>query len=135
MSKEGAGATPASVGIKLAERLQEVASQLAMQPAPSSEPGSLMNTPRQQLGGAAGQPVLTPRKFEFAADVAAMLQVTQTSTMLTLPPYGAEALHCGCLHCAYGECWHCCDRAQHGKKSSTPPSMALGLLYTGSPSI
>lgn len=69
LSKDGS-ATPASVGIKLAERLQEVASQL-QHPAAGEPLAHFAATP--------GQPAAmqTPGagRIDFAADVAAMLQV------------------------------------------------------------
>jgi hypothetical protein len=88
LSGEG-GATPASVGIKLAERLHEVASQLqqpAAEPAAyTATPGGAapqLRTPAAGLGAGAGGGAGAGR-FDFAADVAAMLQVGHGVTRCT----------------------------------------------------
>ncbi|GAB4818033.1 hypothetical protein N2152v2_005079 [Parachlorella kessleri] len=99
LSSDGS-ATPASLGIKLAERLQEVASQLQQPAAKSAQaagfavtPGApasrlLLATPRTAAGakdGAGGS-------FDFAADVAAMLQALDQRTPATaLVPAGGRA--------------------------------------------
>ena len=82
LSSDGS-ATPASVGIKLAERLQEVASQLQQPAAESAQAAAFAATPGfpasslmlSTPGAAAGAKGGAGGSFDFAADVAAMLQV------------------------------------------------------------
>lgn len=79
-SQQEGAATPASVGIKLAERLQEVASQLQQPAAADQSAGAAgLATPGTAQLAALQQATPAQRgpggRLDFAADVAAMLQV------------------------------------------------------------